>query len=100
MLETEVILSPSGECRAMLLRRMSLRKSEDPDAFRWGGVLLVQGQVAQLMSAVDVATKAARVDAREVWGNCPQHITTVAFMGDAADVLQALQALKDRGLVR
>ena len=46
MLESEVILSPSGECRAMLLRRMSLRKSEDPDAFRWGGVLLVQGQVA------------------------------------------------------
>ena len=40
MLESEVILSPSGECRAMLLRRMSLKKSEDPDAFRWGGVLL------------------------------------------------------------
>ena len=37
--------------------------------------------------------------AREVWGNCPQHITTVAFLGTQADVRQVLSALKSEGVL-
>lgn len=99
MLECELILSPSEDCREVLLRRMALEEPLPPGAAEWGGVLLVQGRVAQLMAAVDIATKAAMVCAREVWGNCPQHITTIAFIGDAAEVRQAMNALRDRGMI-
>ena len=93
-----LIQAPSEATREMLARRMGLRKDE-PVPGSWGAVLLVQGQVADLFAAVDLGTKAAPVAAREVWGNCPQHITTVAFLGTQADVRQVLSALKSDGVL-
>ena len=91
-----LIQAPSETTRAMLARRMGLRKDEAVPG-PWGAVLLVQGQVADLFAAVDVGAKAAPVSVREVWGNCPQHLNTVAFWGTAADVRQVLSALKNEG---
>ena len=55
--------------------------------------------MADLFAAVDVGAKAAPVSVREVWGNCPQHLNTVAFWGTAADVRQVLSALKNEGVL-
>jgi len=97
-LEYELILSPSADCCRILCRRMGL----DEGCFQnenWAGALLVQGKVAQIIAAADVSTKSANVAAREVWGNCPQHITTIALVGDIAEVKQALKALQEKGMV-
>lgn len=96
-LSFQLIVKPSPSCRAMILRRMVRGGREEAEAGSWGAALLVQGQVAEIIAAVDVGTKAASVVAAELVGNCPQHINTVAFLGTVADVKQALGALKDWG---
>jgi microcompartment protein CcmL/EutN len=96
-LSFQLIVKPSPSCRAMILRRMMHGGREEAEKSGWGAALLVQGQVAEVIAAVDVGTKASSVFAAELVGNCPQHINTVAFLGSVADVKQALGALKDWG---
>jgi len=63
-------------------------------------VLLIQGQVAQILAALDIAVKVSSVRGYEVVGNCPQHINTIAIIGNVAQVQQALNALKDGGKLK
>jgi hypothetical protein len=75
---------------------------EDEEALKaagWGAVLLVHGLMPELYAALDVGTKTSPVLAMEVVGNCPQHVVTMAFIGNVADVKQVLSALKSEGLV-
>jgi hypothetical protein len=97
------INSPSTATRKILTRRMLVgRASEEEEnlkAATWGAVLLVQGMMAEMYGAVDIGTKTSPVLALEVVGNCPQHIVTMAFIGNVADVKQVLSALKSEGMV-
>jgi len=89
--------------RRILTRRMLIgMASEDEERVRtasWGAVLLVQGLMTEMYGAVDIGTKTSPVVAVEVIGNCPQHVVTMAFIGNVADVKQVLSALKSEGLV-
>jgi hypothetical protein len=83
----------------MLLRRMSLRKSEDPDAFRGAGSCSSgAGGAAHERRRRPRRRRRRSTPAR--LGQLPPAYNDRRVHGDAADVLQALQALKDRGLVR
>ena len=97
------INSPSTTTRKILTRRMMHAiTSEDEERLRvasWGAVLLVQGLMTEMYGAVDVGTKTSPVIAAEVIGNCPQHVVSMAFIGNVADVKQVLSALKSEGLV-
>ena len=97
------INSPSMTTRKILTRRMLIgMASEDEGNVRtasWGAVLLIQGLMTEIYGAVDVGTKTSPVLAMEVLGNCPQHVVTVAFIGNVADVNQVLSALKSEGLI-
>ncbi|MDD4364447.1 MAG: BMC domain-containing protein [Synergistales bacterium] len=95
-----LIVKPTAACRRIIERRMASRWDETMEKASWGAVLLVQGPVAEILAAVDVATKAASVSAGEIVGNCPQQINTVAFVGAVADVKLALAALREWGDVR
>jgi microcompartment protein CcmL/EutN len=55
---------------------------------------LVQGQLAEMLMAADIAEKAAQVAVEEVRGICPQHITMIAVFGDIAAVEAALKAIQ------
>ncbi|WP_066456587.1 BMC domain-containing protein [Anaerotruncus rubiinfantis] len=55
---------------------------------------LCQGSVLEVLVASDVAEKAAGVTAGEVNGNCPQHITCLAILGDTEAVHAAMEAVK------
>jgi hypothetical protein len=103
-LSYKLINSPSTATRKMLTRRMLVGRvlSEDEEIVNsasWGAVLLVQGMMTEMYGAVDVGTKTSPVLAMEVFGNCPQHVVTMAFIGNVADVKQVLSALKSEGLV-
>ena len=105
-LSYKFISSPSTATRKMLTRRMLvgrvLSAAEDEEIINsasWGAVLLIQGMMTEMYGAVDVGTKTSPVLAMEVFGNCPQHVVTMAFIGNVADVKQVLSALKSEGLV-
>ncbi|PKL43896.1 MAG: BMC domain protein [Candidatus Riflebacteria bacterium HGW-Riflebacteria-1] len=62
-----------------------------PDA-----VGLVQGTVAAILAASDIAEKAAAVQVAEVRGVCPTHMTLIAVYGDTSAVEAALQAVQNQ----
>ena len=55
---------------------------------------LVQGSVADIIMAADVAEKASNVEISEINGNCPQHITMIGLFGDTAAVNEAINAIR------
>ena len=102
-LSYKLINSPSTATRKILTRRILIgitcEDAENVKTASWGAVLLVQGLMTEMYAAVDVGTKTSPVLAMEVIGNCPQHVVTMAFIGNVADVKQVLSALKSEGLV-
>ena len=54
---------------------------------------LLNGNVTELIYASDVAQKAAAVQVFEISGNCPQHLTCLAVLGDPAAVDEAVKAI-------
>jgi hypothetical protein len=100
-LKMELIQAPHASTKRMILRRTSPRSAEEEALSRanWGAVLLVQGMVAEVLAAADVGVKAANVTAAELWGNCPQHIQTVAFVGPVEAVRQVERALREGGRI-
>ncbi len=54
---------------------------------------LIQGPVAAILAAADVAEKAAAVQVAEIRGVCPTHMTLIAVYGDTSAVEAALDAV-------
>ena len=77
----------------MLERRMPAdvrgRLQERP----FDAVGLVQASVPDLYYFADLAQKAASVFTVELFGSCPQHITTLAVFGETSAVRVAMQAI-------
>ncbi|MFZ5950561.1 MAG: BMC domain-containing protein [Candidatus Rifleibacteriota bacterium] len=61
-----------------------------PDA-----VGLIQGPVATILAASDIAEKAAAVQVAEIRGVCPTHMTVIAVYGDTSAVEAALKAVSE-----
>jgi microcompartment protein CcmL/EutN len=55
--------------------------------------------VAEILAAADIGLKASNVTATELWGNCPQHIQTIAFVGPVEAVRQVERALREGGRI-
>lgn len=88
----QFIKAPSPGVMAMLARRAANR--EKVISVSPGAVGLVQGPLADMIAAADVAEKAADVWVEEIRGICPQHFTMIAIFGEIADVGAALEAVK------
>lgn len=90
----QFIKSPSKGALAILARRspgMPELAQERPDA-----VGLVQGTLAEMITAADIAEKAAQINVEEIRGICPQHVTMIAIYGDTAAVEFALREIADK----
>ena len=61
-----------------------------PDA-----VGLIQGPVAAILAASDIAEKAAAVQVAEIRGVCPTHMTVIAVYGDTSAVEAALRVVSE-----
>ncbi|HNX75354.1 MAG TPA: BMC domain-containing protein [Candidatus Rifleibacterium sp.] len=57
---------------------------------------LIQGPVAAILAASDIAEKAAAVQVAEIRGVCPTHMTLIALYGDTSAVEAALGAVNDQ----
>lgn len=55
---------------------------------------LCQGDIADMLTASDIAEKASNVLTGEISGTCPQHIICLGIFGDTASVEAALDAVE------
>ncbi|MDK2883371.1 MAG: hypothetical protein PWP58_1707 [Bacillota bacterium] len=94
MLITRMIRAPRPGTMAMLLRRMVPAARKEVEGRCFDAVGLVQTDLPSLFYLADVGQKAGNVLAVEITGNCPQHVSTVAFFGDTAAVGAALAAVE------
>ena len=95
MLTIKILNSPSKGTMRILQRKAC--DDQIKEMLQNGKVMaigLVQGSVADVIMAADVAEKASNVEISEINGNCPQHITMIGIFGDIAAVNEAINAIK------
>ena len=95
MLTVKILNSPSKGTMRILQRKVcdeQIKEMLQDEKVRAIG--LVQGSVADVIMAADVAEKASNVEISEINGNCPQHITMIGIFGDIAAVNEAINAIK------
>ncbi len=97
-MKLQFIKAPTPGVMLMLSRRAADR--ERLLAASPGAVGLVQGPLADMIAAADVAEKASEVWVEEIRGICPQHFTMIAILGEIAEVGAALDAVRKRFLTR
>lgn len=78
----------------MLLRRVPLSCKSVLEQRRTDAVGLIQTNIVNLLYLGDLAQKAADVYPVELNGSCPQHITTLALLGEVAAVDAAMAAVR------
>jgi len=93
-LRIRFIKSPTPNTIALLAQRVSPDRRERIKG-KWDAVGLVQGPLADIFAAADLAEKTANVVVEEIRGVCPQHMTMIAIFGDTASVETALKAIME-----
>jgi ethanolamine utilization microcompartment shell protein EutS len=94
-LRIKFIKSPTPNTIALLAQRVSPERRERVKGV-WDAVGLVQGHLADIFAAADIAEKTASVIVEEIRGICPMHMTMIAIFGDTASVETALRAIIER----
>lgn len=80
----------------MLFRRSGTLRNKEPGEVHIEAVGLVQGQLADMIAAGDIAEKTSGVIVEEIQGICPQHFTMIALFGDTSAVAVALITISER----
>jgi len=80
----------------MLFRRSGTMRKQDPEESFIEAVGLVQGPLADIIAAGDIAEKTSGVTVEEIQGICPQHFTMIALFGDTSAVAVALIAIEEK----
>jgi ethanolamine utilization microcompartment shell protein EutS len=94
-LRIRFIKSPTPNTIALLAQRVSPERRERIKG-GWDAVGLVQGNLADIFAAADIAEKTANVIVEEIRGVCPMHMTMIAIFGDTASVETALKAIIEK----
>ena len=83
----------SDGTKKIVARRV--RGEDMEEMFRkYPAMAVINGNVADLIYASDLAQKASGVEVFEVLGNCPQHMTCLALLGNAAAIDEAVARIQ------
>jgi hypothetical protein len=96
LLKIQFIKRPTQSTLKMLFRHSGTLRGQDPEASYCEAVGLVQGPLADIIAAGDVAEKTSGVLVEEIQGICPQHFTMIALFGDTSAVAVALTAIGEK----
>lgn len=96
MLKIQFIKRPTQGTLKMLFRRSGTLRNQEPGTSHVEAVGLVQGPLADIIAAGDVAEKTSGVTVEEIQGICPQHFTMIAIFGDTSAVAVALIAISEK----
>ncbi len=91
-----IINKVSEDTIDILLRKIRSKKVEDMlknDEVDALGIC--HGNVPEILAASDIASKASNVAVCEIYGNCPQHMLSLAVVGETSAVKQALNSVKN-----
>lgn len=94
-MKKRIINAPTPETVAMLKRRMPSESRSRLERVRIDAVGLIMLPVPDLYFYADQASKSAHVAVSEIFGSCPQHITTLAIFGEVAAVNEAMRIIED-----
>ncbi|ABD86738.1 hypothetical protein [Rhodopseudomonas palustris] len=94
---TRIINAPLPEVVDMLERRMRPDARHHLSEIRFDSVGLLQTSVADLFYYADLAGKASGVFTAELFGSCPQNVSTLALFGETAAVRIAIEAIEADG---
>ncbi|KAJ96979.1 hypothetical protein DMB90_06150 [Raoultella planticola] len=79
----------------MLKRRMPAESRNRLESIRIDAIGLIMLPIPDLYFYADLASKSAHVAVSEIFGSCPQHITTLALFGEIAAVNEAMRIIED-----
>ncbi|PWC18839.1 BMC domain-containing protein [Brenneria corticis] len=94
-MKKRIINAPTPDIVAMLKRRMHGEFRARLDLIRIDAIALIMLPVPDLYFYADVACKNANVVVAEIYGSCPQHITTLAIFGEVSAVNEAMRFIED-----
>lgn len=94
-MKKRIINAPTSEIVTMLKRRMPSEARNRLDMVRIDAIGLVMLPIPDLYFYADQASKSAHVTVSEIFGSCPQHITTLAIFGEVAAVHEAMRVIED-----
>ena len=94
-MKKRIINAPTAETLAMLKRRMPSESRNRLESIRIDAIGLIMLPVPDLYFYADLASKSAHVAVSEIFGSCPQHITTLALFGEIAAVNEAMRIIED-----
>ncbi|MGI5908204.1 MAG: BMC domain-containing protein [Christensenellales bacterium] len=98
MLTVSFINTPTkGTVRILLRRIFDDAVKEKLNNGLITAIGFIQGPIATVLAAGDIAEKTSDVEIAEIVGNCPQHITMVGVFGDTSSVSEALKAVEAWG---
>ena len=89
-----IINAPLPEVLHMLERRMPPDMRSRMRDRSFDAIALIQTSVPDLFFYADLAQKASSVFTVELFGSCPQHISTLAVFGETSAVTAAVQAIE------
>jgi len=90
---TRIISAPRPETMALLLRRMVQEARKQVEDNHFDAIGLIQTDIPSLFYYTDIGQKAGNIIAVEIPGNCPQHVSTMAFFGSNEAVNAAIAAI-------
>ncbi|WP_409306662.1 BMC domain-containing protein [Pectobacterium sp. B1J-3] len=94
-MKKRIINAPTPDILAMLKRRMPGEFRSKLDLIRIDAIALIMLPVPDLYFYADAACKSANVVVSEIFGSCPQHITTLAIFGEVSAVNEAMRFIED-----
>lgn len=97
VMDIRIINNPSNGTVRLLTRKVSdeqVRKALAAGEVHSIGLL--QGPLADMVAAADIAEKASGVQAAEIVGSCPAHNSMIGLFGETASVEEAVRAVESR----
>jgi ethanolamine utilization microcompartment shell protein EutS len=94
-MKKRIINAPTPETLAMLKRRMPSESRNRLELVRIDAIGLIMLPIPDLYFYADLASKSAHVAVSEIFGSCPQHITTLAIFGEVSAVNEAMRFIED-----
>ena len=94
-MKKRIINAPTPETLLMLKRRMPSESRNRLEMVRIDAIGLIMLPIPDLYFYADKASKSAHVAVSEIFGSCPQHITTLAIFGEVAAVNEAMSIIED-----
>lgn len=91
-MDFKLIKSPTDGVKRALSKRMGAEGRAVLEEV--SAIGLMQGKLIEMIYAIDIAEKSAGVLVEDIKGVCPQHMTSIAILGDTSSVQSAIEEIK------